>query len=179
MIRCPLLNSFLFSERVYFEFNRNFSSVLGNLGAFRYGWIQFPASPCSWLWWLETVGLWSSATSLTFLGLEAPVSFLLDCNLSVFFFFPPTDLWEYYLPYLYSCISLFGVLLLLCKFSVLSCLLLQSLEQRRNVFIICCIVLWIVNTGNWFCNILHVLCCRSIMVSQSKGLQLVSWYPVQ
>lgn len=26
-----------------------------------------------------------------------------------------TDLWEYYLPYLYSCISLFGVLLLLCK----------------------------------------------------------------
>uniref|UniRef100_A0AAY4CXW4 Uncharacterized protein n=1 Tax=Denticeps clupeoides TaxID=299321 RepID=A0AAY4CXW4_9TELE len=26
------------------------------------------------------------------------------------------DLWEYYLPYLYSCISLFGVLLLLCKF---------------------------------------------------------------
>ncbi|RLV82920.1 hypothetical protein DV515_00016500 [Chloebia gouldiae] len=25
------------------------------------------------------------------------------------------DLWEYYLPYLYSCISLFGVLLLLCK----------------------------------------------------------------
>lgn len=26
-----------------------------------------------------------------------------------------TDLWEYYLPYLYSCISLFGVLLLLCE----------------------------------------------------------------
>lgn len=25
------------------------------------------------------------------------------------------DLWEYYLPYLYSCISLFGVLLLLCE----------------------------------------------------------------
>lgn len=30
---------------------------------------------------------------------------------------PPlsADLWEYYLPYLYSCISLFGVLLLLRK----------------------------------------------------------------
>uniref|UniRef100_A0A8C9R7K5 Limb development membrane protein 1-like n=1 Tax=Scleropages formosus TaxID=113540 RepID=A0A8C9R7K5_SCLFO len=26
------------------------------------------------------------------------------------------DLWEYYLPYLYSCISLFGVLLLLCEY---------------------------------------------------------------
>ena len=30
-------------------------------------------------------------------------------------FFQPADLWEYYLPYLYSGISLFGVLLLLCK----------------------------------------------------------------
>lgn len=27
-----------------------------------------------------------------------------------------SDLWEYYLPYLYSGISLFGVLLLLCKY---------------------------------------------------------------
>lgn len=29
------------------------------------------------------------------------------------------DLWEYYIPYLYSGISLFGVLLLLCEFFVL------------------------------------------------------------
>lgn len=32
--------------------------------------------------------------------------------LNVFF----TDLWEFYLPYLYSCISLMGCLLLLCKY---------------------------------------------------------------
>lgn len=32
-----------------------------------------------------------------------------------------TDLWEYYLPYLYSCISLFGVLLLLRESWLMAC----------------------------------------------------------
>uniref|UniRef100_A0A8C6VEG4 Limb development membrane protein 1 like n=1 Tax=Naja naja TaxID=35670 RepID=A0A8C6VEG4_NAJNA len=46
------------------------------------------------------------------------------------------DLWEYYLPYLYSCISLFGVLLLLCKFSVHACFLsfqlLEDLDEQLS-----------------------------------------------
>lgn len=45
-------------------------------------------------------------------------------------FLPIPDLWEYYIPYLYSGISLFGVLLLLCKFSFFLLLFFFNLRTQ-------------------------------------------------
>lgn len=65
-------------------------------------------------------------------GNSEPFLFVMLAEFAVFL---PVDLWEFYLPYLYSCISLMGGLLLLCKSQLIIILLLLSrltLWKRTN-----------------------------------------------